>query len=145
MNLVSTLPERIAIVGGRALLAGLFIVAGVNKIVAPQPFLDHMTEFGIPTLLLPVVIALQLGAGIALLVGWRVREAAGALGVFCLLTAFIFHRDLANKAEQMLFFEDLAIAGSLFAMAANAAAVDRARRATDRSPPPSTLAQRTSS
>jgi putative oxidoreductase len=142
MNLVSTLPERIAIVGGRALLAALFIFAGIIKIVTPQPFLDHMTEFGVPTLLLPAVIALELVGGTALLLGWRVRDTAGALAVFCLLTAFIFHHELAIKTERTLFFKDLAIAGSLFAMAANAAVIDRVRRATDRSARPSGMEQR---
>src|SRR5215467_12377998 len=132
MNLVSTLPEQIASAGGRALLAALFIFAGIIKIVTPQPFLDHMTEFGVPTLLLPAVIALELGGGIALLVGWRVRETAGALAFFCVLTAFIFHHELAIKTERTLFFKDLAIAGGLFAMAASAAVTDRVRRATHR-------------
>jgi len=113
-------------VGGRALLALLFILAGLAKALGPQPFLQHMAAFGIPSFLLPAVILLELGAGVALLVGWRLREAAGALGAFCLLTALVFHHDLADKAERTLFFKDLALAGGLLAIAATAAQKRRA-------------------
>jgi putative oxidoreductase len=105
-------------IAGRALLAMLFILAGLAKVLGPQPFLDHMAAFGVPSLLLPAVIVLEVGAGVAVLLGWRLREAAGALGVFCLLTALVFHHDFGNKAERSLFFKDLALAGGLLAMAA---------------------------
>jgi putative oxidoreductase len=106
--------------GGRALLAMLFILAGLAKILGPQPFLQHMAQFNLPGFLLPAVIALELGAGIALLLGWQVRFAAAALGIFSLLTAVIFHHALGVPAERTLFFKDLALAGALIAMAAGA-------------------------
>jgi putative oxidoreductase len=112
---------KIAMIGGRALLALLFILAGAVKILGPAPFLHHMAEFGVPALLLPAVIALELIAGLALLIGWRVREAAGALAIFCVLTAAIFHNQLWISAERTLFFKDLALAGGLLAMMASAA------------------------
>jgi putative oxidoreductase len=113
--------SKIAALLGRTLLAALFILAGAAKIANPQPFLEHMTAFGVPTLLLPAVIALELGAGIALLAGWRIRDAAGALAVFCIVAALVFHHELWIKPERTLFFKDLAIAGGLLLMAANAA------------------------
>ena len=118
-------PERlakVAMVGGRGLIALLFVVAGVVKVLGPQPFLDHMSQAGVPTFLLPAVIALELGAGLALMIGWRVRDAAGALGIFCLMTATIFHHQIEINAERTSFFKDLAIAGGLLAMAASASA-----------------------
>src|SRR3974390_819203 len=95
--------------GGRALLAMLFILAGLAKIVGPQPFLQHMSQYNVPGVLLPAVIALELGAGIALLLGWQVRFAAAALGMFSVLTAVIFHHSLGVPAERTLFFKDLAL------------------------------------
>ena len=114
--------EKIVKVVGRALVATLFILAGVVKVLNPKPFLEHMTQFGVPGFLLPAVIALELGAGVAILIGWRIRDAAGALAVFCVMTATVFHYQLWINAERTLFFKDLAIAGGLFLMAANAAA-----------------------
>jgi putative oxidoreductase len=112
---------RIGAITGRALIALLFILAGLAKALGPQPFLDHMAAFGLPEILLPAVILLEIGAGLALLIGWRLREAAAALAGFCVLTALIFHHDLADKAERTLFFKDLAIAGGLLAIAGMAA------------------------
>jgi putative oxidoreductase len=118
-------------VTGRALIAALFILAGVAKAIGPQPFLHHMAEFGVPSFLLPAVIVLEIGCGVGLLIGWRLQYTAGALAAFCVLTAVIFHHDLGDKAERTLFLKDLAIAGGLLAMAAGAEAIRRARAQAD--------------
>lgn len=118
--------EKIVTIVGRALVALLFVIAGVAKVLNPKPFLEHMTQFGVPTFLLPAVIALELGAGLAILIGWRIRDAAGALAIFCVMTAAIFHHQLWINTERTLFVKDLAIAGGLLVMAASAAARARA-------------------
>ncbi len=107
---------------GRGLLAALFILAGVTKIVQPKPVLEHMTAEHVPTLLLPAVIALELACGIALLIGFRPGLAAGALSLFCIATALVFHRNFAVRAERTLFAKDLALAGGLAFIAASAMA-----------------------
>jgi putative oxidoreductase len=117
------MPVTVISIVGRTLLALLFILAGAAKIAGPQPFLDHMTAHHIPGALLPLVIALELGAGAALLIGWQLPISAGALALFCIATAFVFHLDLADKAERTLFVKDLALAGALMVIAAGAAQV----------------------
>lgn len=112
--------EGIAWTGGRALIATLFVLSGAAKILGPKPFLNHMVAVGVPTAFLPVVIALEICAGLAILVGWRVRDFAAALALFCLLTAAIFHHDLGISAERTSFFKDLAISGGLFVLASGA-------------------------
>ncbi|WP_372781162.1 DoxX family protein [Phenylobacterium sp.] len=102
---------------GRALIAFLFVSAGIAKIIGPKPFLDHMAEHRVPGLLLPLVIALEIGAGALVLIGWQARWAALALAVFSLMTAFVFHLDFADKVERTQFVKDLAIAGGLMAFA----------------------------
>jgi len=101
-------------------VALLFILAGVAKLASPSPTLAHMREFHVPGVLLILVVALELGGGVCLLVGFEERYAALALSGFCLLAALIFHRNLADKAERTLFFKDIAIAGGLMAIAAAA-------------------------
>ncbi len=102
---------------GRALIAFLFVSAGIAKITGPKPFLDHMAAHGMPGLLLPLVIVLEIGAGALVLVGWQARWAALALAVFCVMTAFVFHFNFGDKIERTQFVKDLAIAGGLFAFA----------------------------
>ena len=113
-------PAGVAILG-RTLMALLFILAGLAKVTDSTPVLEQMQAFSVPTPLFPAVVALELGGGLALLLGWRLREVAGALGIFCILAAFIFHHDLADKVERSIFFKDLAIAGGLLMLAAQTA------------------------
>jgi putative oxidoreductase len=117
------MPMTVITIVGRTLLALLFILAGAAKIAGPQPFLDHMAAHHIPGVLLWPVILLELSAGVAVLIGWQLPFAAGALGLFCIATAIGFHLDLANKVERTLFFKDLAIAGALMVIAAGAARI----------------------
>lgn len=108
--------SRVVELLGRALIAFLFIPAGVAKLADPSPFLAHMAAHGVPGGLLPLVALLELSAGLAILTGLQARAAALALGIFCVLTALLFHLNLADHAERSLFLKDLAIAGGLFVM-----------------------------
>ena len=109
----------VAIVG-RALIALLFVLAGLVKVLGPKPYLEHMAQHRVPAPLLVGVIALELGCGVAVLAGWELRYSAGALALFCLLTAAVFHSNFADKAERTAFMKDLAICGGLLAIAAAA-------------------------
>lgn len=109
-----------SMLAARALIALLFILAGVAKIAAPDPVVANMAAHGVPGFLLPLVIALEIGAGAALLIGWRIEYAAGALAAFCVAAALLFHLKLSIPAERTLFFKDLALAGGLLAMALTA-------------------------
>jgi putative oxidoreductase len=102
---------------GRALIALLFVPAGILKFATPGPFLEHMAAHGVPGALLPLVGVLDVVAGLSILAGIFTRYAAAALGLFCVATAAIFHLNLADHAERALFVKDLAIAGGLFALA----------------------------
>jgi putative oxidoreductase len=103
------------------LLALLFTFAGAIKVATYAFFVGRMEAGGVPGFLLPAVIALELGGGLALLLGWKMQYAAGALAVFCVLTAVIFHHDFANAAERNVLFKDLALAGALMVIAVTSA------------------------
>lgn len=112
------MPWTYVTTAGRALLASLFILAGIAKIIGPKPFLDHMAQHHVPAFLLPGVIALELAGGLSVLTGFQARWGALALAVFCVLTAVIFHLDWSDKAERTLCLKDIAIAGGLLVLAA---------------------------
>ncbi len=98
---------------GRVLLAVIFIVSGWNKIAGYDGTVSYMQAFGLPAILLPLVIALELGGGLALLAGVLARWAALALALFSIAAAAIFHSDFADQIQMTMFLKNIAIAGGL--------------------------------
>jgi putative oxidoreductase len=105
---------------GRALLALLFILAGIGKVLTWQAVQGYMESRGVPGILLPLVVALEVGGGAALLFGLFVPWAAGALAIFCIAAARIFHPNLQDRNERTSFLKDLALAGALVLVSTNA-------------------------
>ncbi len=56
---------------GRFLLAALFLLAAANKFVNTDAVLHHMDVQHVPQYFLPLVIALEICAGLAILIGWQ--------------------------------------------------------------------------
>jgi putative oxidoreductase len=111
--------NNLALLAARVLIAGMFIKAGYDKIGTFAGVQKYMDAFGIPGVLLPLVIVLEIGAGLALLVGWKARLAALALAGFTLVAAFIFHFKLSDQAQYLFFVKNLAITGGLLALFAS--------------------------
>lgn len=112
--------HSLVLLAGRALLSAVFLVAGVRKIMIWGPQVAYFTKLGfpMPEVMTVLAIAIELGAGLALLVGWRTRQAAWLLALFVLIAAFMAHRfwefDAATQANQMNhFLKNLAIIGGL--------------------------------
>ena len=105
---------------GRLLLAALFILAGVNKLTAMEGTVGYIASVGLPLpeLVYFGTVALEIGAGLLLAIGFKARYAAFALGIFSVLTAVIFHNDFAQQSEMTAFLKNLAIGGGMFAVAA---------------------------
>ena len=104
---------------GRILIALIFVIAGYNKIVGYDGTVGFMAKFGVPAMLLPLVIVTELGCGLALVAGWQTRIAALLLAGFTLVAALIFHTDFANYVQYLFFMKNLAIAGGLLALVAH--------------------------
>ena len=104
---------------GRILLAHIFLLAGIGKLGAGYAATQgYMEAMGVPGMLLPLVIALELGAGLALMVGCQTRLAALALAVFTLLAGFIFHGNFADQMQAIMFMKNLGMSGGLLMLAA---------------------------
>lgn len=104
------------LLASRLLLAWIFIHEGAYLVVNFSNASAGMTKAGIPVPALIATIVLQLAAGIALAVGWRTRFATAALGLFCLATAVLFHKNFAARNELLHFEKDFAIAGGMFVL-----------------------------
>jgi putative oxidoreductase len=101
----------IASLMGRVLMAAIFVVSGCGKVAAYDATATLMSTHGLPSQLLPVVIATELGGGLALIVGWRTRWVALALAGYSVLSALAFHLDLSNPDQSFNFLKNLAMAG----------------------------------
>jgi len=98
---------------GRVLISSIFIMAGISKISGYAGTQGYMESMGVPGALLPLVILLQVGGGLAVLSGWQTRIAAFLLAGFCVLSALIFHANFGDQAQSILFMKNMAMAGGL--------------------------------
>jgi len=94
------------------MLAAMFIMAGFSKIGGYAGTQAYMDSVGVPGLLLPAVIALEVIGGLAILAGYQTRIAAVLLAGFTLVAAFIFHSDFSQQMQVILFSKNIAIAGA---------------------------------
>lgn len=103
---------------GRVLISAIFIMAGINKIIGYTGTQGYMDSMGVPGALLPLVILLEIGGGLAVLVGWQTRIAAFLLAGFTVLSALIFHASFSDQMQSILFMKNLAMAGGLLFLVA---------------------------
>ncbi len=103
---------------GRVLMATIFVLAGFGKITAYAGTQQYMAAMGVPGAMLPLVIALELGGGLLLVAGFQTRLIALALAGFSVISAAIFHSNLADQTMFIMFFKNVAMAGGFLIIAA---------------------------
>lgn len=116
----------------RIFLAQIFLLSGIFKIGGYAGTQGYMEAMGVPGMLLPLVIALEIGGGLALIAGWQTKWISLALAGFTLVAAVIFHNNLADQMQQIMFMKNIAITGGLLLLAihgAGALSVDGRRAA----------------
>jgi putative oxidoreductase len=123
----------------RLLLALMFILAGFSKFAGLEGTAGYIASKGLPMpgVLAFLTAALEVVAGLAIVVGFQARLAALALALFTLLATFIFHNFWAMPAEQqmvqqLMFMKNLSVVGGLlllFVYGAGSASVDSMRLA----------------
>lgn len=105
---------------GRLLIALIFIASGLGKIAAPGATQGYIASVGLPLPMLSYLLAVivEVGGGIAILVGFHVRITSLVVAVFTLATAVLFHSNLADQNQMIHFLKNVAIAGGLLQVAA---------------------------
>lgn len=104
---------------GRLGLALVFLVSGWGKIAGYGATQGYMDSMGVPGALLPLVIALELGGGLAIVAGLQTRWIAIALAVFSIASALVFHADFSDQNQAINFWKNAAIAGGFLVLAAS--------------------------
>lgn len=117
----ATLTARSAELAGRILLAAIFLLSGAGKLGAWAATQQYMASQGVPGALLGPVVALEIGGAALVIAGLWTRLAAVALAGFTLLAAVLFHANLGDQMQFILFMKNLAIAGGFLLLAANGA------------------------
>ena len=115
---------------GRMMMAAIFLLSGFGKVAAPAATIGYIGSAGLPlpAMAYAVAIVCEVGGGLALLLGFRVRFVALALAGFTLVTALAFHTALGDQNQFIHFFKNVAIAGGLLQVASFGAgtfAIDR--------------------
>ena len=103
---------------GRILMAAIFVHAGLSKIDGYAQTAAFMQSHGVPAMLLPPVILLELGGGLALAFGLFTRFMATALALFSLAAIAIFVLPADTRTGVIILYAELAMTGGLLYVAA---------------------------
>ena len=120
-----TQSRDLAALVGRVLLAFMFVYSGFGKIGGFERTAANIASKGLP---LPeigaaIAIAVELGGGLMLALGWKARCAALAIAVFTLAAAVLFHNfwtmtDQAMRTNQIMFLKNITIIGGMLMVVA---------------------------
>ncbi len=123
---------------GRILIALIFVSSGYGKIIGFEGTVAYIASKGLPLpeLLCVATIVVELGAGIALILGWKAHWAAAALFVFTGLAALLFHNFWAVPSDQVQgqmihFMKNITIMGGLLYVVVHGSgplSIDRGRK-----------------
>ena len=108
---------------GRILFSTIFIMSGISKIFGFAGMVGFVSSLGLPaaTLLVILAIAVEVGGGVAILVGYQTYWAAKILAAFLLVIALTLHRDFADQDQMVHFMKNLSMAGGALFIAIHGA------------------------
>jgi putative oxidoreductase len=104
----------------RVLLSGIFLISLFSKLTGLEGTIQFMTAKGmpLPSLLIWGAIATELAGALALITGYRMKEAGIVLALYLVPTSLIFHNFWAMEGQQfqmqlMAFMKNVSIIGGL--------------------------------
>ena len=115
--------EKISQFVARLFMGQIFLLSGIFKISGYEGTQGYMDAMGVPGMLLPLVILLEAGGGLAIIAGWQTKLVSIALAAFTVVAAVIFHNNFSDQMQMIMFFKNLGLAGGLLAFAAIGAGV----------------------
>ena len=121
---------------GRLLIGLPFMMSGVSKIMGYDSTIALIKSSALPLpapLAYAGAIAVEVGCGFLIILGYQTRVVAAIFALFCLTTAVFFHTHFADPNQIFHFIKNLVMAGGLLqivAYGAGAFSIDQ-RRAKD--------------
>ena len=109
----------LAALTGRILLSVIFVWDGWGKLLSPEATQGFIVKSGLPMpgLAYAFSVFMELGVGLALLVGLLTRLSGLGLALWCLVLAALFHSNLGDRGMEIQFFKNLSMAGGLLYVA----------------------------
>ena len=100
---------------GRILIGAPFLYTGWGKLVAHDATVAYIASAGLPlpSMAYFVALAVEIGGGCLLILGYHARLVALLVAVFTLVAAFAFHQNFADQNQTINFLKNLVIAGGL--------------------------------
>lgn len=104
----------LAAIAGRILIAALFVLSGLGKLLDPAPAAQMMAaQSPFPGSWAMGVGIFELAAGLLLASGLMTRLAALLLLGFTALATLFFHREITDPVQSTMALKNLAIMGGL--------------------------------
>ena len=110
---------------GRILLGSIFVLSGFQKLIGFSGLVGTIAGKGLPMpeVLAVLTVAIELGAGLLLVVGWKARWAAFLLFLFTIPITLTFHNfwtmEGAEAAmNEIHFMKNVSIMGGMLLVAA---------------------------
>ena len=75
------------------------------------------SSVGLPEFLLPFVIAFEIVGGLFILLGFLTQLTAVAFAGFSIVSALLFHFQLDDQMQFLMFYKNIAMAGGFLALA----------------------------
>jgi putative oxidoreductase len=125
MNVLRYLPFA-----GRLLIGLPFMVSGLGKLAAYGATTAFIASSRLPLpapLAYAGAVAVEIGCGLLVVLGYKTRVVATVLALFCLATAAFFHTNFADPNQTFHFIKNLVMTGGvlqLVAYGASAISID---------------------
>ena len=124
--------DDVVALAGRLLLSSLFLAFAFGKITNFEGTTAYMDAHGLPMapLLCAAAVLLEAVCGMALMLGFHARWAAGLLAAYVLMATLLFH---AGPDQRIHMIKNLAIIGGLLqvvAFGSGAASLEGGRKPT---------------
>jgi putative oxidoreductase len=115
---------------GRLLMSAIFIDYGLMKLMHFSAAVATMSHYALPQPMIGAIIAVvvELGGGLAILVGLRTRIVAAILAVYCVATAMIAHYHPGDANQMIHFMKNICMAGGFLQLTAWGAGRDSVDR-----------------
>ncbi|EXJ60415.1 hypothetical protein A1O7_04567 [Cladophialophora yegresii CBS 114405] len=114
------LPKHLFRAPARFLMSLLFILSGVSKLTSVAQTQQYMEAYDVPGILIWPAATLEITGGTMVLTGTFTTPVSVILSGWCLLTAAIFHKDLQDQIQLIMFLKNMAMAGGFLVLAESA-------------------------